>query len=283
VTSFVEASTGVVPSKKLVDAVHTETEGNPLYVGEVVRLLAAEGRLTEAPGADWLLQVPAGLHEETAQRLRALSKDCRRVLTIASALGREFDTEVLERVSEASEEQVLEGLDEAFAARVLTEVPGAPERMRFARARLRDAVYNDLSTARRTRLHLRIGEALEALYGADDLHVDELAHHFFLAGPGGDVEKTIDYSRRAGDRAAGLLAYDDAARHYEQALKAIERRKGTDDREKCELYLALADGRTKAGQPAEGKEAYLAAAEIARGAQLPEQLARAESGYAGGS
>jgi DNA-binding SARP family transcriptional activator len=283
VTSFVEASTGVAPSKKLVDAVHTETEGNPLYVGEVVRLLAAEGRLAEAPGADWLLQIPASVHEETAQRLRALSKECRRVLTIASALGREFDTEVLERVSEASEEEVLEGLDEAFAARVLTEVPGAPKRMRFARDRLRDAVYNDLSTARRARLHLRIGRVLEELNGADDLHLDELALHFFLAGPGGDVEKTVDYSRRAGERAAGLLAFDEAVRHYEHALKALERRKDTDDREKCELYLALADGRKNASQPAEAKDAYLAAAELARGAQLVEQLARAERGYAGGS
>ena len=249
VARFVEVATGVEPAKKLVEAVHAETEGNPLFVGEVVRMLAAEGRLTEAPGVDWRVQVPAGVHEATAQRLRALSKDCRRVLTIASALGREFSTEVLETVSDMSEDEVLDGLDEAFAARVLTEVPGAPERMRFARARTRDSVYNDLSTARRARLHLRIGEALEELYGADDQHVDELAHHFFLAGPGGDVEKTIDYSRRAGERAVGLLAYDEAVRHYEHALKASERRKGKDDREKDELLLALADARSHAGEP----------------------------------
>ena len=249
VARFVEVSTGVEPSKKLVEAVHAETEGNPLFVGEVVRVLAAEGRLTEAPGVDWRLQVPAGVHEETAQRLRALSKDCRRVLTIASALGREFSTEVLESVSDMSEEEVLEGLDEAFAARVLTEVPGAPERMRFARARTRDAVYNDLSTARRARLHYRIGEALEELYGADDQHVDELARHFFLAGPGGDVGKTIDYSRRAGDRAVGLLAYDEAVRHYEHALRASERRKDKDEREKSELLLALEEARAHSGEP----------------------------------
>ena len=109
---FVEVSTGVEPSKKLVDAVHAETEGNPLFVGEVVRVLAAEGRLAEAPGVDWRLQVPAGVDDATTQRLRALSKDCRRVLTIASALGREFSTEVLENVSDMSEDEVLEGLDE---------------------------------------------------------------------------------------------------------------------------------------------------------------------------
>ena len=205
------------------------------------------------------------------------------MLTIASALGREFSGEVLEKVSEMSEEEVLEGLDEAFAARVLTEVPGAPDRMRFAHARMRDAVYDDLSAARRARIHLRIGEALEELYGEDDLHIEELAHHFFLAGPGGDIGKTIDYSRRAGDRAAGLAAYEEAVRHYEHALKAIERGKDGDDRERCELFLALGDARTKAGELPEAKAAFLAAAELARGAQLSEQLARAERGYAGGS
>jgi len=280
VASFVQASTGVEPANGLVEAVHRETEGNPLFVGEVVRLLAAEGRLTEAPAADWRLQVPTGVHEATAERLRALSKECRRVLTIASALGREFSTEVLEQVSELPDEDLLEGLDEASAARVLTEVPGAPDRMRFAHARMRDAVYHDLSAARRARLHLRIGEALEELYGTDDLRVDELAHHFFLAGPGGDVEKTIDYSRRAGDRAVGLLAYDEALGHYEHALKAIERRKDADDREQCELLLAIAETRAHAGKLPEAKEAFLAAAELARTAQLSEQLARAERGYA---
>jgi DNA-binding SARP family transcriptional activator len=279
IASFVEVSTGVTPSKKLVDAVHGETEGNPLFVGEVVRLLAAEGRLTEAPGVDWRLQIPAGVHEASAERLRRLSKNCRRVLTIASALGREFSAEALEHVSELSGDELLEGLDEAFAARVLTEVPGAPDRMRFSRAGLRDALYSDLSTARRARLHLRIGEALEELYGDDDVRVDELAHHFFLAGPGGDVEKTIGYSRRAGDRAVGLLAHEDAVRHYQHALKAIERRKDADDGETCELLLALGEARTKLGEPSGAKEAYLAAAELAREAGLSELLARAELGY----
>jgi predicted ATPase len=282
IASFVADSTGVTPSKRLVDAVHGESEGNPLFVGEVVRLLAAEGGLTEAPGVDWRLQVPAGVHEASAERLRRLSKDCRRVLTIACALGREFSAEALEHVSELSGDELLEGLDEAFAARVLTEVPGAPDRMRFSRAGLRDALYSDLSTARRARLHLRIGEALEELYGDDDLRVDELAHHFFLAGPGGDVEKTIEYSRRAGDRAVGLLAFEEAVRHYEHALKAIERRKEVDDSETCELLLALGEARAKLGELNEAKEAYLAAAELARGAGLSELLARAELGYAAG-
>jgi DNA-binding SARP family transcriptional activator len=282
VASFIEISTGVAPSEKLVDALHGETEGNPLFVGEVVRLLAAEGRLTEVPGLGWRLEIPPGVQEAIATRLRRLSKECRRLLTIASVLGREFSVEVLEQVSELPEEELLEGLDEAFAARVLTQVPGAVDRIRFSHARVRDALYNDLSTVRRARLHLRIAEALEELYAADsELHVDELAHHFFLAGSGGDIEKTIDYTRRAGDRAVVLLAFEDAVRYYELALRAAERRSKSDDREMCELYLALGNTHAKAGDMPEAQQAFLAAAELARRAPLPDQLARAALGYGG--
>jgi DNA-binding SARP family transcriptional activator len=282
VAAYIELATGVTPPQSLVEAIHTETEGNPLFVGEVVRLLAAEGRLSETPEPGWRLQIPPGLHEVIARRLRSLSKECRRLLTLASALGREFSLEALEQVSDSTEEELLEVLDEAFAARVLADVPGAVGRIRFSHARVRDALYDDMSVARRAQLHRRIGEALEELYRADpEPHLAELAHHFFLAGPGGDVDKTIDYTRRAGDHAVALLAYEEAVRHYDMALRAFERREVKDGREKCELYLALGDALAKAGSMPEAKEAFVAAADLARAAELPEQLARAALGYGG--
>lgn len=282
VASFIERSTGITPSERLVDALHSETEGNPLFVGEVVRLLAAEGRLAEMPDVGWRLQIPRGAQEAIERRLRRLSKECRRLLTLASVLGREFSLAALERASDLPEEELLEVLDEAFAARVLAEVPGALDRMRFSHARVRDALYDDLSTARRARLHLRLGEALEELYAADtEPYLAELAHHFFLAGPGGDIDKAVDYTRRAGDRAVALLAYEEAVRHYELALRASERRDAKDERERCELYLALGDAHAKAGSMPEAKDAFVAAAQLARGARLPDHLARAALGYGG--
>jgi DNA-binding SARP family transcriptional activator len=282
VAAYIELATGVTPPQSLVEAIHTETEGNPLFVGEVVRLLAAEGRLSEAPETGWRLQIPPGLHEVIARRLRGLSKECRRLLTLASVLGREFSLEALEHVSDSTEDELLEVLDEAFAARVLADVPGAVGRIRFSHARVRDALYDDMSVARRAQLHRRIGEALEELYRANlEPHVAELAHHFFLAGPGGDVDKTVGYTRRAGDRAVTLLAYEEAVRHYEMALRAFERRDAKEEREKCELYLSLGDARAKAGRMPEAKEAFVAAADLARSARLPEELARAALGYGG--
>jgi predicted ATPase/DNA-binding SARP family transcriptional activator/class 3 adenylate cyclase len=282
VASFVELSTTVAPSEHLVNALYTETEGNPLFVGEVVRLLASEGRLTETPEVGWRLPIPPGVHEAIARRLRRLSKDCRRLLTLASVLGREFGLEALEKASGLSEEELLELLDEAFAARVLAEAPGGLGRMRFSHARLRDALYDDLSTARRAQLHFRIAQALEELYAPDpEPYLAELAHHYFLAGPGGDVDKAVGYTRRAGESAVALLAYEEAVRQFGLALRAVERRDTKDDREKCELYLAHGDALAKAGSTAEAKESFLAAAELARHAGLAEHLADAALGYGG--
>jgi tetratricopeptide (TPR) repeat protein len=217
-----------------------------------------------------------------ARRLRGLSKECRRLLTLASVLGREFSLEALERLSDSTEDELLEVLDEAFAARVLADVPGAVGRLRFSHARVRDALYDDMSLARRARLHRRIGEALEELYRGDlEPHLAELAHHFFLAGPGGDVDKTIEYTRRAGDLAVALLAYEEAVRHYEMTLRALERRASKDVRETCDVFLALGEARAKAGEMAEARAAFVAAADIARAEGLPDALARAALGYGG--
>ena len=282
VASFVELSTTVVPSDRLVNALYAETEGNPLFVGEVVRLLASEGRLVETPEDGWQLPIPPGVHEAIARRLRRLSKDCRRLLTLASVLGREFSLEALEKASGLTEEELLELLDEAFATRVLAEAPGGLGRMRFSHGRVRDALYNDLSTARRAQLHFRIGQALEELYCADpEPYLAELAHHFFLAGPRGDVDKAVAYTRRAGDRAVALLAYEEAVREYGLALRAFERREEKDDLEHCELYLAHGDALAKAGSTPEAKESFLAAAELARRAGLAVHLAQAALGYSG--
>jgi DNA-binding SARP family transcriptional activator len=282
VATYIELATGVTPHPSLVEAIHAETEGNPLFVGEVVRLLAAEGRLSEAPQPGWRLQIPPGLHEVIARRLRRLSKDCRRLLTLASVLGREFSFEALEHVSDATEDELLEVLDEAFAARVLSDVPGAVGRMRFSHARVRDALYDDMSIARRAQLHRRIAEALEELYRPDpEPHLAELAHHFFLAGPGGDIDRTVEYTRRAGEREIALLAYEEAVRHFQMALRAFERHPAKNAREQCELYHGLGDALAKAGRMPEAKDAFLTAAGLARQAELPEQLARAALGYGG--
>src|SRR5262249_53885277 len=117
VARFIELTTGVVPPAGLVGVVHTETEGNPLFVGEVVRLLADEGRLeTVASEPSWRLRIPQSIRDVIERRLARLSEECNQALTFASVIGREFGLDALERFANLAPEELLEVLDLAMEA-----------------------------------------------------------------------------------------------------------------------------------------------------------------------
>ena len=106
---------------------------------------------------------------------------------------------------------------------MIAEVPGVYGRCSFTHALIRQTLYDGLTETRRARLHLRVGEALEKLdNGAGEPPLAELAHHFFLAPPQRGAPKAVDYAERAAQRATALLAYEEAARLYEVALRALD-------------------------------------------------------------
>ncbi len=276
VAAFIELSTAQTPVPGFASAMHAETDGNPLFVGEIVRLLAAEGRLDDA-SLD-LSVVPDSVRAVIGRRLGRLSEECRALLMLASVLGREFDLEVLARVSGLDRTALLEQLDEAVAARVVSDVPGVVGRLRFAHALIRDAVYDELPMARRVTLHERAGEAIEAMHAADlDPELAELAHHFFEAAPGGNLQRAAEYARLAGDRAARLLAFEEAVRLYGMALGLRQ----TADADRCAVLLALGDAQARSGDTPGSKQTFDEAAGLAGELGLPEQLARAALGYGG--
>ena len=281
---LIESSVGVRPQPQSVAAIHHGTEGNPLFVGEMVRLLSSEGRLGEvSEETPEPLPIPPSVREVIDQRLRHLSEECRGILPLAAVLGPEFDFVALAHVTGCSEEELLVALDEAVGAHVVSEVPGATDRLRFAHVLIRDALHGELVGPRRLRLHRQVGEALEVLYASDrEPHLAELAHHFVAAGEAGDTDKAVDYSRAAGDRAVRLFAYDEAVRLYTGALEVLREDGGETDAVRCELLLALADAKGRAGDGQGAKSGFLRAAKLARSADLPELLARAGIGYAMG-
>jgi DNA-binding SARP family transcriptional activator len=242
-------------SREFAPTLYERTEGNPLFLAETVRLLATEGRIA----------IPPSLRDVIVRRLAQLGGDCNRLLVLAAVLGREFDHSTLAAMGGLTEDQLLDPLDEAMQARVVTEVPGTTARSRFAHVLIRDALYDSLTTARRIRLHRAAVEVLE-----DDA---ELAYH---AMAGNDFERALVFARRAGDRALALLAYEEAARLYDVALAARP-----DEPTRCELLLARGEAVARAGGTHAAKDSFVAAAEIARALQLPRALARAALGYGG--
>jgi tetratricopeptide (TPR) repeat protein len=288
VRTLVAALEGDKVSAALAGAIARETEGNPFFVQEIVRQLADDGVLeragTEQSGSLRIeaLRLPESVREAIGRRLARLDEPCVRLLAIASVIGREFTQGVLQRVGDLEREQLLVALEQAVAAGVIEELPNALGRYRFAHALIRETLYEELGTLERIRLHRRLAEALEGLYATDpEPHLAELAHHFLEGVRGGDVEKALDYARRAGHRATQQLAYEDAAHHYERALQALELQEGPDERLHCELLLELGEARWSAGARGTPSDSLQRAAELAERLGAPELLARAALGCAG--
>ena len=278
VSRFIALTTEVDAAEPLAAAIHDRTEGNPLFVDEVVRLLAAQGRLVGLEDAG-RPAIPPTVREVIAQRLAHLPEACTDLLMRAAVVGREFSLLTLGRVAG---DEPLDVLDPALAAHVVVEVPEVRGRLRFSHGLIRDALYEELPPGRRSRTHRRIGEVLERVYAPDpETHAAELAYHFFEGAQSGDADKALRYAIVAGDRAGASLAYEEAVRLYRMGLELLDGLDAVDEQVRCDLLLAVGDAEMRAGDGDRAKESFWRAAEIARREQLRERLARAALGYGG--
>jgi DNA-binding SARP family transcriptional activator len=281
VSRLIEAIAGVSTLPRVSAAIHAGTGGNPLFIGELVRLLTSEGRLDEPiDEPDVRRAIPRGVRDVIERRLERVSEDSREILGIASVLGREFAISALAEVTGSSAEQLLGLLEEPVRDGVVAEGPGGALRMRFSHVLLRDALYDELAASRRLQLHRQIGDTLETLYADDpEPHLAEIAHHYFEAGPSADPIRTYEYAGHAGDRAARLLAYEEAVRLYLMALRVGEAGAALEDSDRCKTLLALGAAQLRAGDEQAARETFLAAAELARALHDPGALAEAALGY----
>ena len=225
VAAFIEASCSFAPDPALVRAVHGQTEGNPFFVREVVQLLTEEGALAAgaAPSAErWRTRIPEGVREAIGRRLERLSEPCNESLRIASAVGRQFSLVQLTRlIDELTEDEILEAVEEALAAHVIVELPGSAGSYEFTHALIQGTLADELSQLRRARLHARIAETLEELYGSQaEAHAAELAHHFGEARSVLGADRLVRYAMLAGEAAFAAYAPEQALVHFERALEA---------------------------------------------------------------
>jgi hypothetical protein len=225
VESFIEAAAGSPPAQELVDVVFRQTEGNPLFVTEVLRDLLQEGRLTEGAasgGAGWSVRIPQGVREVIGRRLEPLSEGSNHALAVAAVIGREFTLELLGHlVDDMTSNRLLEVLEEALAARVLEEVPQAIGRYRFTHALIQETLLEETSMTRRVRLHAVISEVMERLYGDNTQeHAAEIAHHISQAVTMTGAQRLVHFSLLAGERALATHDPEEALVHFNRAAES---------------------------------------------------------------
>ncbi len=282
VAAVVERVAGRRAPDRVVRAIHQATEGNPFFVDEVVRLLRAEGRLDDAAQVA-TVRIPDGVRETIRHRLEPLPQATRDLLSTAAVIGREFRLDTLQRVSGWDAATLDGALGAAVGSGVLVERAAALGAYSFSHGLIRETLYDDIGPQRRGVLHRAVGHALEELYGADpEPHFAELAHHFFVGATTGELEKAIDYSVRAGERALGLMAYEEASAHFERALQAYGLKDDAEIPRRCELLLVLGTAQSRSGESRAARETFLRAADLARRSGSADRLARAALGYGAG-
>ncbi|HEX5503257.1 MAG TPA: AAA family ATPase [Thermomicrobiales bacterium] len=236
-------------------------EGNAFFTAQLLRALEDEGTLAETTDR-WALGdlggvgLPTALRQVLDARVDRLGEAARQHLTLAAVIGQDVPLALWATVAETGEEALLETIEPAVEAHLLSESPDGTA-VRFPHALIREALYAGLLATRRRRVHQRAGEALAALAGADP---DAVAYHFQRAGDARAAEWLI----RAGERAERAYAWLTAADRFEAALALLETGDGDPGR-RAALLVHLAQMRRYA-DPAQGVAALEEAARLAHAA-----------------
>lgn len=261
---------GASVSSETATALHRVTGGNPLYATQLVRHAIDSGvDLEDWRGPDAVQDIPSAVRELVARRVARLEQPAQSILKTASIIGQEFEMGTLSSAAGIGEQRLLASLEQACGAGLVEEI-GDSERFAFVHGLVHRALYEDQLAARLHEGHRAVAAVLEAEPEVDPAR---LALHWHGAGPRGDPQKVVRYSRESATRAAAGLAHAEAARHYRRALEAGEGRLGTGS--EMELLLALARSEANAGDLESGRQAARRAAWRAREARDWERLGRA--------
>jgi len=175
---------------ELLDLIGERTGGNPFFIEEVVRALAASGTLAGRPGAYRLtapletLAIPATVQSLLGARIDRLGSDAKDVLQVASVIGKQFDEPLLRAVVTCGDHALATALAILEEAELVHAVPGrAGSRYAFRHPLTQEVAYHGQLNDRRAPLHAAVAAALEKLM-ADRLgeHAALIAHHWQAAG-----------------------------------------------------------------------------------------------------
>jgi hypothetical protein len=257
VATPVERMTAQPTDADVVSALMDRTGGNPSYTTELVRLVGSEHRRRPLTAADVrALDVPSGIRDVLLRRVGRLPDDTQSLLLVAAVAGQDLEPELLEHVVGLDAEHLLLDLEPAIAAGLVTAAE-AGWGFRFRHPLIHESLYASAGRVERARLHARVAAALEDVSSATTAEdVAQLAHHYLSAGPFGDPAKAVRYAREAADRAVRQGAWQDAARHLEQALAAISPALPDADAVRCDVLVELGQARRSAGLVREAHRAF---------------------------
>jgi hypothetical protein len=242
-----------------VDRVCAASDGNPLFVREVLR---AARRLD-------VRRLPAGLEAVIEESVGRVPDETRELLATAAVLGREIALADVAALADVPLDEAEAHLHVSCDAGLLEPVPGRPEAFAFSHVLVRDRLYAQLAASRRAALHWRAGEQLVAR------DLARAAHHLYEGRAAGSVARVVEVARDAAQSALARFAFEDAARLAARGLELDP----DDGAIVCALELIHAEAAIRLGDGDRGKALAVQAAARAAARGSPELLARAALVY----
>jgi TOMM system kinase/cyclase fusion protein len=264
---------------EVVEQVIAKTDGVPLFVEELVKMILESGLVREEAAHYVLtgplppLAIPSTLHDSLMSRLDRLST-ARELVQLGAVLGREFAYELLQAVSPLAEVTLQQGLTQLVDAELVYQ-RGVPPRSRyvFKHALIQDAAYQSLLRSTRQQYHQRIAQVLEAQFpDTIETQPELVAHHYTEAGL---TASAMPYWQGAGQRANERSAYVEAISHFTKGLELLQALPDTAERVQRELDLQIALGQaftaTKGQAAPEVRYTYSRARELCQqGGETPQ-------------
>ena len=260
------AVAGRAVARSDVARVHAMTGGNPLFVGELGRVLADQ---RDGVSPMW---VTTGVRQAIEVRLTRLSEPTVAVLRAASVVGQEFSVPVVAGVLGRPALTCLAAMDEAATAGLIAG--SSTGGYRFTHALVRDAIEAGSASSDRVLLHRQAAEAIEEFYaGQLQEHLFDLARHWSVAAVAGDRARAASWIERAGREAMRQIAYEEGARLFRLAMSVGADE--LDDVHRCRLLLAAGEALHLSADIPGRLEVCLDAAAVARRIHRPDLLAEA--------
>jgi TOMM system kinase/cyclase fusion protein len=268
---------------EVVEQVVTKTDGVPLFVEELTKMVLDSGLLQareeryELTGPLPLLAIPTTLHDSLMARLDRLTA-VKALAQLGATLGREFSYELLRAASPWDEESLRRGLQQLVEAEFLYQRGLPPQATyMFKHALIQDAAYQSLLRSTRQQYHQRIAQVLAAQFPETaETQPELLAHHYTEAGLSAQA---IPYWLRAGQRAVERSATLEAVAHLTNGLELLATLPDTPERAQQELVMQTTLGpalmATKGYAAQEVEYAYARARELCRQVGETPQLFQA--------
>ena len=269
---IIESTLGVESiDQDIVDRIYDETEGNPFFIIEVLKLLVEDEAIVQDKDGSWVgtldikeMNIPSKVYDVVKRRLSRLMKEQRDILECASVIGEEFQSDILCKGMDTSKFILLKNLNEIEKTHQLVHY--LKDKYRFDHTKVKEVLYNGIGEELRKEYHRIVADTLAALHKDEmDGDVSEIAYHYYEAGD----EKAVQYLIKAGDRAKEKYANEEAIRFYNNSLEMMV---ANDD--KVNILEKVADIQKLIGDYDKAIDNYEKACELAQDNDVKARMKR---------